>query len=91
MLVENVPFAQGASGERILIELMGANERVPGEVTKKLNDYIALVDHGEGEGAAAKALRAELDAEIGADERLRHADLEMEKRRLLSKFAGASK
>jgi predicted ATP-binding protein involved in virulence len=90
VLVENVPFAQGASGERILIELMGAKERVPGEVTKKLNDYIALVDHGEGEGAAAKALRAELEAEIGADERLRQADLEMEKRRLLAKFAGAS-
>jgi predicted ATP-binding protein involved in virulence len=91
VLVENVPFAQGASGERILIELMGAKERVPGEVTKKLNDYIALVDQGEGEGVAARALRAALDAEIGVDERLRQADLEMEKRRLLSKFAGAPK
>lgn len=91
VLVENVPFAQGATGERILIELMGAKERVPGEVTKKLSDYIALVDQGEGEGVVARALRTALDAEIGVDERLRQADLEMEKRRLLSKFAGTPK
>jgi predicted ATP-binding protein involved in virulence len=89
VLVENVPFAEGATNERILIELMGAKERVPGEVTKKLNEYIALVDRGEGDGAAAKALRVDLDAVIGPDERLRQADLEMEKRRLLSKFTGA--
>lgn len=91
IVAEPVPFAQGATGERILIELMGASERVPGQVTKKLNDYMALVDRGEGEGAAARELRATLDVEIGADERLRQADLEMEKRRLLARFAGASR
>jgi predicted ATP-binding protein involved in virulence len=89
VLIENVPFAQGASGERILIELMGAKERVPGEVTARLDAYIALVDQGKGEGAEAKELRAGLDTDIGADERLRQADLEMEKRRLLARFTGA--
>jgi predicted ATP-binding protein involved in virulence len=88
VLIESVPFAQGASGERILIELMGAAERVPGEVTARLEEYVALVDRGEGETKQAKAMRSELDEEIGADERLRQADLEMEKRRLLAKFAG---
>jgi predicted ATP-binding protein involved in virulence len=91
VLVENVPFAQGASGERILIELMGAKERVPGDVTKKLDDYIGLVDRGEGGGEQANTLRAELEEAIGGDERLRQADLEMEKRRLLARFLGAPK
>jgi predicted ATP-binding protein involved in virulence len=54
VLVENVPFAQGATGERILIELMGAAERVAGPNTDKLTTYIAMVDRGDGETAAAR-------------------------------------
>jgi hypothetical protein len=70
---------------------MGAKERVPGDVTKKLDDYIGLVDRGEGGGEQANTLRAELEEAIGGDERLRQADLEMEKRRLLARFLGAPK
>jgi len=88
VLVENVPFAQGASGERILIELMGANERVAGPNTDKLEDYMALVDRDEGESAQAKALRADLDASLPGDERLHQADLEMQKRALLRQIKG---
>ncbi len=81
MLVENVPFAEGATSERILIELMGATERVEGPTTQKLDEYGALVDRGEGESDEAKALRAELEGVLPkGDERLLQADLEMQKR-----------
>jgi predicted ATP-binding protein involved in virulence len=86
VLVEPVPFAEGATSERILIELMGASERVPGKVTRQLSRYIDLVDHGDGESDEATNLRQELDAVLGDDERLRQADLEMEKRRILAEF-----
>jgi predicted ATP-binding protein involved in virulence len=88
VLVENVPFAQGASGERILIELMGADERVPGPNTDKLTTYMDLVNRGEGESPAAKELRAELDASLPNDERLQQADLEMQKLALLRQIKG---
>ena len=87
VLVEPVPFAEGATSERILIELMGASERVPGEVTKLLSHYIDLIDHGDGDSDEANALRQKLDAVLGDDERLRQADLEMEKRRILAEFS----
>jgi predicted ATP-binding protein involved in virulence len=90
VLVENVPFAQGASGERILIELMGAKERVAGPNTDKLTEYMDLVNRGEGDGDAAKALRAELDTSLPGDERLHQADLEMQKRALLSQIRGSA-
>jgi predicted ATP-binding protein involved in virulence len=86
ILVENVRIAQGATSERILIELMGANERVPGEVTKLLSAYIELVDQDAGGGEEALALRQQLNTVLGDDERLRQADLEMEKRRILAEF-----
>lgn len=97
VLVENVPFAEGATSERILIELMGAKERAgqvaDGENTKRLSEYLAMVERGEGASDDAKQLRAQLEGPGGVrgDERLHHADLEMEKHRLLAKFTGASK
>jgi predicted ATP-binding protein involved in virulence len=90
VLVENVPFAQGASGERILIELMGAKERVAGPNTDKLTAYMELVNRGEGEHEDAKTLRAELDGTLPGDERLHQADLEMQKRSLLSQIKGGA-
>jgi predicted ATP-binding protein involved in virulence len=89
--LEAVPFAQGASGERILIELMGANERVAGPVTEKLTAYMELVNRGKGEGTDAKMLRAQLDASLPGDERLHQADLEMQKRALLSQIKSGSR
>jgi predicted ATP-binding protein involved in virulence len=88
VLVENVPFAQGATGERILIELMGANERVAGPNTDKLTTYIEVVNQGNGETDSAKDLRAELDALLPGDERLHQADLEIQKRALLRQIKG---
>jgi len=90
VLVENVPFAEGATSERILIDLMGAKERAGqvagGENTKRLADYMAMVSRGAGETDAAKKLRAELEKVLPGDERLQQADLEMQKVMLLSKI-----
>lgn len=87
ILVENVSFAQGATNERILIELMGAKERVPGDVTMLLSRYLELVDQDVGEGEEALSLRQLLSSLLGDDERLRQADLEMQKRRILAEFS----
>jgi predicted ATP-binding protein involved in virulence len=90
VLVENVPFAEGATSERILIELMGAKERAgqvtDGENTERLSSYMALVARGDGENAAAKKLRTELENVLPGDERLQQADLEMQKHALLRKI-----
>lgn len=86
IVAEPVPFAQGATGERILIELMGASERVSGPVTDELNAYMELVDNGEGQGADAKALRGRLDAALQDDPRLHQADLEMQRQTLLARW-----
>lgn len=90
VLVESVPFAEGATSERILVELMGAMERAgdatEGHNTKRLKNYIDLVKKGEGLGNEAKALRSELDEALPGDERLHQADLEMQKFELLRKI-----
>lgn len=91
ILVEPVPFAQGATGERILIELMGAQERVAGPNTEKLTTYIEMVNRGEGETDPAKKLRTELEAALPGDERLHQADLEMQKFKLLSQIKGGAR
>jgi predicted ATP-binding protein involved in virulence len=84
---EPVPFAQGASGERILIELMGAPERVPGVVTQNLDRYLKLVQHRAGRQSEALELRTELDRQLGADERLHQADLELLRQDIMDEIA----
>jgi len=86
--VEGVPFAQGATGERILIELMGAPERVEGVITRRLRKYLELIDQGDGEGSAAVALRRQLEDELGQEPALHQAGLELTKRRLLAQLKG---
>ncbi|WAM25165.1 AAA family ATPase [Myxococcus sp. NMCA1] len=94
VLVENVPFAEGATSERILIDLMGAKERAgqvaDGVNTKRLAEYMAMVTRGDGETNAAKELRAKLDEALPGDERLHQADLEMQKRSLLRQLKGGA-
>lgn len=85
--IEPVPFAQGATGERILIDLMGAWQRVPGPVTDRLRRYLALVSAGEGQSGDAQALRATLDAELPRDPILERADAEMRRQSLMRQFA----
>jgi predicted ATP-binding protein involved in virulence len=86
VIVEGVPFAQGATGERILIDLMGAQERVAGPVTEKLAQYLELIGQGKGREPSALALRAELDRDLPNDPQLHQADLEMQRRDLMAKI-----
>ena len=87
--VESVPFAQGATGERILIDLMGAPERPDGPVTRKLRHYLHMVDNGEGYSEEARAMRAELESLLPNEPALRHARLEMQRRNLMEKLKAA--
>lgn len=91
IVAEPVPFAQGATGERILIDLMGAPERVPGPITTQLGEYLALVERGLGQESKAKQLRHELDEVLPGDSRLHQADLEMQRRELLGKLKGGGR
>jgi predicted ATP-binding protein involved in virulence len=88
IVVEDVPFAQGATGERILIELMGAEERVPGPVTDKLQRYVRLVGDGAGQEAEALELRRELEQLLPNDPMLDSADLAMQRHQLLARIRG---
>lgn len=91
IIVEAVPFAQGATGERILIELMGAPERVPGPVTELLRRYLDLVDAGAGHSEAARELRERLERALQHDPILHRADLEMQRRALMQRLGGPAK
>lgn len=86
IVAERVPFAQGATGERILVDLMGAPERVEGPMTTKLKRYIELVGDGAGRESEALALRAEIEIELQGDPLLHRADLEMQRQELVAKF-----
>jgi predicted ATP-binding protein involved in virulence len=89
IVVEGVEFAQGATGERILVELMGAKQRVPGPVTDKLERYVRLVGDGAGRGAEAVELRRQLEQLLPGDPMLDRADLEMQRRQLMARLGGA--
>lgn len=86
IVVEGVPFAQGATGERILVDLMDAPLRVPGPVTDKLERYVQLVDDGAGAGPEALALRRELEEALGDDPMLHHASLEMDRQEIMARL-----
>ena len=86
IFVDDVPFAQGATGERILVELMGAPRRVQGRVTDELERYLRLVGEGKGGDEEALELRRELDDVLPGDPMLQSADLEMQRRRLMNRL-----
>jgi predicted ATP-binding protein involved in virulence len=83
-----VPFAQGARTERILVELMGATERVEGPVTRDLQRYAQLVSQQQATSAEATALRTKLEAAIPGDRRLHQADLEQQRQAVMSRLLG---
>ncbi|MCL2824933.1 MAG: AAA family ATPase [Polyangiaceae bacterium] len=85
--VKRVPIAQGSTSERILVDLMGALQRVPGKVTEKLDRYLELVDSGHGEGKEALELRSQLDRDIQGDTQLFHADLEIKRQKIMARFS----
>jgi len=89
--VGGVPYAQGATSERILVGLMGAPERVAGPTTSKLEAYVRLVSAGEGGTDRAVALRVELDNELGYDSALHRADLEIQRQELTRRMIAERK
>lgn len=88
IVAEAVPFAQGATGEEILVDLMGAPIRVPGEVTTDLERYAKLVNEDAQDSEEALALRARLEAEPPGRSALVGIDLDIERRRLLKEIHG---
>jgi predicted ATP-binding protein involved in virulence len=71
----------GARGQDLL-KMMGVPERGPYPITEKLDQYLRLIDDGQGHSQEALALRQELDhtlhprdtALLGADIELRRQD-----------------
>lgn len=86
IVVEEVPFAQGASGERILVDLMGAPERVEGPVRDTLRRYLQLVQEGQYANEEARRLRLELEAALPGDPALHRADLENQRQELMARL-----
>ena len=86
VLVEGVEFAQGATGERILVDLMNAPIRVEGPTTTALEEYLRLVGEGQGREPAVVALRAQLDEALPGDPLLHRADLDMQRRELMAQM-----
>lgn len=80
--IKSVPFAQGATGERILMDLMGAPERVPGPITDKIREYAKRVSDGRGASDEAQRLRAEIEAAVPHDPVLRQTEFEMQRQAL---------
>jgi predicted ATP-binding protein involved in virulence len=91
LAVDLVPFAQGATGEEILVELMGAPIRVPGPVTQELEKYAALVNEDRANSPEALVLRERLDEALQGTTALETIDRDIERRKLLAKFRGGGK
>jgi len=67
---------------------MGAEERVPGPVTDKLELYIRMIGDGAGQTPEALELRQELEQLLPNDPILDRADLTMQRRQLMARFRG---
>ena len=72
----------GAEAGGVLETVMHVTERpaaAHNEFVEKLNEYMGLVDEGNGRGERAKALRAKLESLSARDPALDRADMEMER------------
>ena len=84
--IAGVPFAQGATGEEILVDLMGAPLRVPGPITDNVDRYAELVGQKKEDTEEARALREKLEANPPGPSALTTVDLEISRRQLLEKL-----
>jgi hypothetical protein len=55
-----------------------------------LKRYLKLVDEGEGQNPEVRQLRDQLEKELPGDIMLRRAELEMQRRDIMRRFAGGS-
>ena len=77
----------GAESGAILEAVMGVNERpADNPFVTKLNEYMRLVDDGEGESEAALGLRKELEELSPRDGDLGAADMAIKRRKLFARM-----
>jgi len=82
IVARSIPRVQGATFERVLTDAMQVPSPRPPEVQANLDAYWTFVDAGEGESAAAVALRGQLDELFrGTEPELTRADLAIRRNR----------
>jgi predicted ATP-binding protein involved in virulence len=86
IIAEQATSSYGAESGRLLVEIMGVNERPPAEknkFTELLGKYYDLIENHQGESQAALKLRQELNQESPHDPILIKADMEIRRQRVL--------
>ncbi|RKZ53981.1 MAG: hypothetical protein DRR16_12765 [Candidatus Parabeggiatoa sp. nov. 3] len=86
VIAEQATSSYGAESGRLLVEIMGVNERPPAEknkFTKLLGKYYDLIESNQGETQEALKLRHELNQESPHDPILIKADMAIRRQRVL--------
>jgi predicted ATP-binding protein involved in virulence len=86
IFAEQATSSYGAESGRLLVEIMGVNERPPAEknkFTELLGKYYDLIESNLGESPEALKLRLELNQESPHDPILIKADMEIRRKRAL--------
>jgi predicted ATP-binding protein involved in virulence len=86
IVAEQPSSSYGAESGRLLVEIMGVNERPPAnknQFTHNLGKYYDLIESNLGESQAAEQLRHQLHKESPDDPILIKADMEIRRRRAL--------
>ncbi|KHD07243.1 hypothetical protein PN36_25845 [Candidatus Thiomargarita nelsonii] len=87
VIAEQATSSYGAESGRLLVEIMGVNERPPAEknkFTELLGKYYDLIESHQGESKEALSLRCELAKESPNDPILIKADMEIRRLRAQS-------
>ena len=76
----------GAEAGGVLAAVMGVSERPSNKFAAILESYMRLVSEGRGESEEARSLRRELDEDSPDDPGLDRADVEIRRRKVLSRM-----
>ena len=76
----------GAEAGGVLAAVMGVSERPSNKFAAILKSYMRLVSEGRGESEEARSLRRELDEDSPDDPGLDRADIEIRRRKVLSRM-----
>ena len=77
----------GAEAGDVLFTVMGVDERPDNEFAKKLDEYMRLIEDGQGESEQALSLKRCLMELSPQAPEIREADIEIERHKLLKKMA----
>jgi len=86
IIAEQVTSSYGAESGRLLVEIMGVNERPPAaknQFTELLGKYYDFIESNQGESQEALKLRHKLNQESPHDPILIKADMEIRRLRVL--------